>query len=159
MFGRRKEAKLPEATLIEEKKKEPEAFIPSDVTKIGPGITMVGDFETSDLIELNGTIQGNVLSDKRITISEAGRLEGNGRMESLISSGFVNGTIECRNLTHITSTGKLDGNLMTQTLTTDDGSELIGTLHLKKKPAKANAALPAEASAKALEAPSEGVQN
>ncbi len=152
MFGRKKAEPVVEP-FVEEKEKEIEVFTPSAVTKIGPGITMVGNFETSDMIELNGTIRGNVLSDKRITISEAGRLEGNGRMESLISSGFVNGTIECRNLTHLTSTGKLDGNLMTQTLTTDDGSELTGTLHLKKKTVKTAEALTSEGPAKALEAP------
>ena len=118
---------------------EPEKFVPIKKTTIGKGITFVGNFETKDPMELNGSILGDVASTELIEVSTTGSYKGNASMKNLVLSGDADGIVECEDLTKLTSTAKMTGKLTTARLVTDDGSSFIGDMKLEKKAAAAPA--------------------
>ena len=124
MFGKKKEA----APVAEPVVEEVPSFKPSGKTVIGSGIVMEGDFETKEPIIINGTIKGDIISDKDVFVSKDGSLFGNCKIEALTVEGVVDGNIECRGVAHIASTGKVSGSLLTSRLVTDDGSGFDGKL-------------------------------
>ena len=123
------------------KPKEPD-YSPMRKTIIGSGITFFGNFETSDPIELNGTIKGDINSDAAITISEGAEYYGNANMNQLTVSGIIEGDIKCSDLSTFTSTAQMTGGLKTAYLVTDKGSNIHGNLSLEKP--GTNAAAPAK---------------
>ena len=139
MFGKKKEEPVPVVKeevkeIIEEK--APEVFVPADKTVIGSGIIMVGNFDTKDPVEINGTVRGNIRSTKSVSISKTGSLVGEAALGSLKLAGKIEGTVLCSAETVIASTGSIKGNLSTASLETEDGSTFEGRLSmLPKKPA------------------------
>ncbi len=136
-FNRKKDPEPVIAEPVEVKKPEPEKpkgpdLSPMAKTIIGSGITFFGDFETSDPIELNGTIRGDINSDSAITISRGAEYFGNANMHSLNVSGVIQGDIDCKDTSTFTSTAQMTGDLKTAYLVTDKGSNFKGNLSLQK---------------------------
>ena len=152
MFGRRKEPDPPVITEEEAKKfeapeeKAPEpvkpVFTPAASTKIGEGITMIGNFDTKDPVEINGTLRGNIRSTNSVAITKNGSLIGEAALDSMKVDGRIDGTVLCNASAVFTSTGSMKGNLSTGTLRTDDGAVFEGKLNML--PPKKAAAKPAE---------------
>ena len=149
MFGRKREPDPPEITEEEVKKfeepevKEPEpvkpVFKPAAATKIGEGITMIGNFDTKDPVEINGILRGNIRSTSSVAISKNGALIGEAALDSMKVEGRIDGTVLCNASATFSSTGSMKGNLSTGTLKTEDGAVFEGKLNMlppKKTPAK-----------------------
>ena len=160
MFGFKK----PVEPVVEEPKVdvpvEPVApeFKPAEVTLIGEGITMIGNFESKDPIVINGSLKGNICSTNSLTISNTGSMQGEGTLNSAMIEGAVDGKIVCEKNTHFTSTGQMVGSLETATLQTDNGADFRGELKLSvKKAAPVVEAAPEAPAAEeaAAEAPAE----
>ncbi len=142
LFGKKKEPDPPVITEEEAKKfeapevKEPEpqpvkpVFTPAATTKIGEGITMIGNFDTKDPVEINGTLRGNIRSTSSVTISKNGSLIGEAALDSMKVDGRIDGTVLCNASAVFTSTGSMKGNLSTGTLKTDDGAVFEGKLNM-----------------------------
>ena len=140
MFGRRREPDPPEITEEEVKKfEEPEVkkpepvkpvFKPAAATKIGEGITMIGNFDTKDPVEINGILRGNIRSTSSVAISKNGALIGEAALDSMKVDGRIDGTVLCNASAVFTSTGSMKGNLSTGTLKTDDGAVFEGKLNM-----------------------------
>jgi len=119
--------------------KKPKVFQPSHKTIIGKGITFVGDFVSEDPIEVNGTIEGNVVSQNTLIVNDGGVFDGDAKVSNTEIYGYIKGNIVCDHLTHFSSTGNMDGNLKTKELKTDAGSSFTGNVILqpaKKAPVK-----------------------
>ncbi len=151
MFGRKKEPEAPVKevaekieAVVEEKPAEPPkpAFVPAPATRIGEGITMVGNFDTKDPVEIRGIVRGNIKSSSSVSIAKNGALIGEAALDSMKVEGRIDGTVLCAQDAVFTSTGSMKGNLSTGTLRTDAGSNFEGKLNMiPKKPAAKPAAL------------------
>ena len=137
MFGKKKDAPVVENAPIAEEKKD--IFVKAERTVIGPGITMVGDFSGTDPILIEGTVRGTVDSGNNLHVAKFGQFVGEGKAISVIIDGYVDGNVDCKELTSFTSTGKMKGNLSTARLKTEEGSMFEGTLNLTEKIVVSNA--------------------
>lgn len=143
MFGKKKEPEAPVKAAEEkieavEEVKEPvkPAFVPAATTKIGAGITMVGNFDTKDPVEINGIVRGNIKSSSSVSIAKDGALIGEAALDSMNVAGRIDGTVLCAQDAIFTATGSMRGNLSTGTLRTDAGSNFEGKLNMiPRKPA------------------------
>ncbi len=81
-------------------------------------------------MEINGSVQGNIRSTTDIEISETGSYKGDASMANLVLSGTADGTVDCEDLTKLTSTGNMVGNLSASRLITEEGSNFGGNLQL-----------------------------
>jgi cytoskeletal protein CcmA (bactofilin family) len=130
MFGRKRQEE-PEPVVIE-KPVAPERprYVPARVTTIGRDVTLVGDFITSDTLEIKGTLKGNVVSDTRIHIAESGVLNGDAKATDILVDGVADGRIIISNVAEISNTGSLQGALEVKTLVTNPGSHFDGKLSI-----------------------------
>ena len=141
MFGK-KRVEEPEITVQPQAKPtvpERPVYTPARVTTIAPDVTMVGDFITSDTLEIKGTIKGDVLSETKIHVAESGFLNGDAKATDILVDGEVDGTIIISNIAEISDTGSLKGTLETKTLVTNPQSHFDGRLtmipeRMKRKP-------------------------
>lgn len=167
MFGRKKEPEPPvineeELKKFQEPVSEPEpvkpVFKPAPTTKIGEGITMIGNFDTKDPVEIKGTLRGNIRSTSSVAISEHGALIGEAALDSMKVEGRIDGTVLCNQSAEFSSTGSMKGNLSTGTLKTADGAVFEGKLNMlpPRKEAPAKKAPEAAPQAKAQAAPATG---
>ena len=142
MFGRKNEQPQPQPAepVVEEIKEEPvveveppkPVFAPASVTKIGEGITMVGNFDTKDPVEIKGIVRGNIRSTSSISISKNGAIIGECAADALNVEGRIDGTVICNTDACFSSTGSMKGNLTTGTLKTDPGALFEGKLNMIK---------------------------
>ena len=141
MFGKKKEPEAPVITEEEIKKfeaPEPQPEVkpakpvipPAPATKIGAGITMIGNFDTKDPVEINGVLRGNIRSTNSVAIAQNGALIGEAAMDSLKVAGRIDGTVLCNQSAEFSSTGRMKGNLSTGTLKTSDGAVFEGRLNM-----------------------------
>ena len=149
MFGKKKEPEAPVKAVEEkieevvvEKAPEKPVFKPAPTTRIGEGITMVGNFDTKDPVEIRGIVRGNIKSTSSVSIAKNGALIGEAALDSMNVEGRIDGTVLCASDAVFSSTGSMKGNLSTGTLRTDAGSNFEGKLNMipkKPKPAPAPA--------------------
>ena len=137
MFSsKKKEEYTAPAPVIEEPVAEPvveEAPAPAKVrTLIGSGIKFVGNIEASEDIEINGTVEGDIISGNTITVTRSGVITGNIKVAKLMLQGIQEGNAEIQDACEISSTGIFHGNMKVSTLVTEDGAEFEGHLSLKK---------------------------
>ena len=119
----------------------------SGTTRIGRGISLIGDFETEDEVIIDGTVEGIILSKESLIVSEGGRYVGSARVRSLKVNGKVRANILSEGITEISNTGNYIGDLETAFLHSADGAKFDGKLKLRTR-AEA-AAAQREAAAKA----------
>lgn len=133
MFGKKKPDEInTEALQVETVPQKPAApkYAPSKKTVIADGVTMVGDFVTSDPMEINGTVKGNVVSEKNLYVSRTGRLRGDARVSELLVDGNVQGAIVVEGLSTISGSGIMRGSLQTARFASEPGSVFDGTFSM-----------------------------
>ena len=149
MFGKKKEeyqAPVVEEPVapVAEPAPQPKPAAPSTV--IGKGVIVVGNFDSKEPMEVQGTVRGNIRSTSSVRIKENGSLVGEAALGSLDLAGRIEGTVLCSADTVIASTGYIKGNLSTASLQTAEGSTFEGRLSMiPKKPAPAPAPAAADA--------------
>jgi len=144
LFGNRN--KVDETPIVEEKVEEVvvekvKVFQPASVTTIADGVEMVGDFVSSDPIEISGSIKGNIVSDKNLHICKGGKLLGDARVSNLNVDGKINGSIIVEGLTSLSDTAEMKGSLQTAKFSSTPGSIFEGTftMSLARKAAPVDA--------------------
>lgn len=120
------------------KKKETPTFIPdttqSRVTSvIGPGINWLGDLRGSGGVRIEGTITGEIAISGLVVVGETGKVQCEQlKADTVIIAGTVQGNITCQKL-EIRSTGKVWGDVVTTTFSSDDGAFLRGQMRMEEK--------------------------
>ena len=113
-----------------------QAFTPSTKTVIADGVSMVGDFVTSDPIEIKGDVQGTIFSDSTMHVAQSGVLHGEAKVSELTVDGTVDGSMVVDGLASISNTGVVKGSLQTARFASQPGSVFDGTFTMaiaKKK--------------------------
>lgn len=113
----------------EEVPKQP-VFIPSEVTVVGHGITLVGDFISEEPIEINGVLKGNVVSSSTVHVAKDGLLQGGAKAFELQVDGNVEGSSVIKTYSIISDTGSYRGKLQTGLLRTAPDAFFEGQLSL-----------------------------
>lgn len=132
MFGKKKEAPV---EIVEQPKEDVKA---ANGTVIAAGVAMIGDFEGTDPIEINGSIKGTINAKNSVVITKSGRLMGDGTIQNLTVSGSVDGDFVCKDIAVFKAGGEMTGHLKTARLQTEDGSHFRGNLDLvEEEPVKA----------------------
>jgi cytoskeletal protein CcmA (bactofilin family) len=81
-------------------------------------MTVNGDFQGTDTIHVDGTIQGNISVTNTLVIGKSGMVEGNIEAKHVIINGELNGTIKCENL-EVMQTGKVSNKIEAKHLILD----------------------------------------
>ncbi|HHH19752.1 MAG TPA: polymer-forming cytoskeletal protein [Campylobacterales bacterium] len=98
----------------EEKSRVAEVSAPFKSTTVSEGITVRGDIEGNDNVQINGTLIGN-LKVNELTIGKRGSVEGSILAKKVIISGALKGSINCVSL-DVMQTGSVTDTIHAKTV-------------------------------------------
>jgi cytoskeletal protein CcmA (bactofilin family) len=100
---------------------------------IGPGISWKGDLKGKGGVRIEGTLEGEIAVRGLIVVGETGRITCETlKADSVIVSGAVKGNIICDKL-EIRSTGRVWGDVVTVSFSTEEGAFLRGQMRMEDK--------------------------
>ena len=98
-------------------------------TIIGHGFTIeatriVGT--DAESMRVDGIVNGDIVIEGVLNLSETGRVEGNIQASSARVAGLVQGNINCRAVLHLAATAEIAGDILTDILIIDKGAIIHG---------------------------------
>ncbi|SHN12934.1 protein CcmA, bactofilin family [Cyclobacterium lianum] len=119
-----------------EKKSNPALDGPSSTSFFAPGFRMIGDIDSSNDIRIEGIIQGNLTTTKRVIVGKTGQIIGNVKANHVSILGEVVGEVVATDITVIGDTGVVHGSVITNKIKIETGAEVeacIKKYHEKKE--------------------------
>ncbi len=104
----------------------------NDHTLISRGTTIKGDVHFAGELQIEGTVQGNVIADDqsaaRIVVAEKGQVVGEIRVPSVVINGAVEGDIFAAKHIELAAKAVVDGNVHYQLIEMVKGAQVNGNL-------------------------------
>lgn len=95
-------------------------------TVIGSNVKLVGALRDSQDILIHGSIEGEVASDKSVTVGETAKVKGPISGTVVVIAGEVTGSVNASERLEIKAGGRLLGDLTATDLIIDSGSTFVG---------------------------------
>ena len=111
------------------KKEKVSLDLQSISTLISEGSIFDGNLKSPAFARIDGQITGDVMIDEGLILGEAGSIHGNIITKEMVVYGVVNGNIQTNSL-EIKASGKVTGEIRTQTLTVENGAVYNGSLSM-----------------------------
>ena len=100
--------------------------LPGPGTVIGSNVKLVGALRDVNDITIHGTVDGEVHSEKAITIGETAAVKGPVTGVTITIAGTVRGAIEADNRLELMPSAKIYGNITTKDLIIRSGAIFVG---------------------------------
>jgi cytoskeletal protein CcmA (bactofilin family) len=98
-----------------------------NVVYVGAGVTLKGAISVSDLLVVDGTVEGDVAA-QAISVGETGTIHGKVTAAEADISGLVSDHIEIDHLLIVRSTGRVEGRVMYGEIELEKGAVVTGDL-------------------------------
>ena len=93
-------------------KKEPEIKGSKTLTVIAEGVTIEGKINSPGSTRIDGTVKGDIISDKEVIIGKEAKVNANVKTRNAIIAGSFHGEMNATGEVEISATGKFVGNLV-----------------------------------------------
>lgn len=93
-------------------KKEPEIKGSKTLTVIAEGVTIDGKINSPGSTRIDGTVKGDIISDKEVIIGKEAKVNAKVQTRNAIIAGSFTGEMNATGEVEIASTGKFVGNLV-----------------------------------------------
>ena len=93
-------------------KKEPEIRGSKTLTVIAEGVTIDGKINSPGSTRIDGTVKGDIISDKEVVIGKEGKVNAKVQTRNAVIAGSFNGEMNASGEVEISATGKFVGNLV-----------------------------------------------
>jgi cytoskeletal protein CcmA (bactofilin family) len=108
---------------------------------ISQGTIIEGKFKTTEDLRLDGTIVGEVRSDKRLVLGKNGKIEGTVNCNESSIKGRIEGELNVKGLLHLLSSAFIKGRIKAKKMVVDEGASyngecFIGDQHFQKEAIK-----------------------
>jgi cytoskeletal protein CcmA (bactofilin family) len=98
----------------------------SAVTVIAAGSAVEGTLRVRGLVQIDGTVEGNLIVEGQVSIGPEGKVRGDVRADDLVVGGHVDGKLFARGHLHLLATGVVHGDARYATLEVDRGGVMDG---------------------------------
>ena len=105
----------------EDSPKDNDLYIPA-------GVTFVGIIHAPGLAEINGSVAGEITSNK-LDIGPSGHINGKVRAKEIDVYGVLMDDVVCQGLLQIRKTGKVSANLTYSDIDIERGGQFEGDMH------------------------------
>lgn len=95
-------------------------------TVVGANVKLQGTLKDTNDIAVHGIVEGEVISNKTIFISETAAIKGPIIGEIVTVAGTVKGSIDAKDKLEILATGKVSGSINSNTLIINAGAQFNG---------------------------------
>ncbi|MCL1859083.1 MAG: polymer-forming cytoskeletal protein [Oscillospiraceae bacterium] len=85
------------------------------------------------IVRIEGEYYGEVYVDGELILEKSGYINGNINVKIAYISGSIEGNVKCADLLHITSTGKITGDIECEAVLMDEGAVFIGYSKMTEK--------------------------
>jgi len=99
---------------------------------IDQGSEFSGKLSFKDTVRIDGRFEGEITSDNTLIVGETGQVHAEIRSETVIISGEVKGNIVASSQVTLHKSARVTGNLTTEVLVVEEGSELNGQISMGK---------------------------
>lgn len=116
--------------------KEKDQQIPGPGTVVGANVKLSGILKDTNDITVHGKVEGEVISDHNVMISETAEIKGPISAQNVVVAGVVNGSITADQKLEILPTGKVFGAMTMKDLLIRSGAVFVGksTMPDQKRP-------------------------
>lgn len=111
------------------------------------GTEIKGEIKSDGDLRVDGKVDGTVTIKGKLVVGEKGVVEGDIDCANVTVSGLLKGKINVSELTALSSTARIDGDLVTTKLSVEPGAEFNGTCsmgavvrNIKEEPKQAKSA-------------------
>jgi len=94
---------------------------------LAPGAKIKGDISSDTDLRLDGTMEGNIVSEGKVILGPSASLVGNITCSNAEISGTVKGNVIAPEQLSLKSQSRIDGSITTSTLIIESGATLNGT--------------------------------
>ena len=98
-------------------------------TLLSEGCILDGNLKAPAFARIDGQVTGDVMVDEGLILGEKGSILGNILTKEMVIYGSVTGNIQTNSL-EIKATGKVSGEIRTQTLSVENGAVYNGSLSM-----------------------------
>ena len=95
-------------------------------TLVGKGSIIEGNITGDNSILINGTVTGDVITEKTIRVGKSGIIKGNVKANSAILGGIIEGDLDVQESTVLGPYSRLKGDLKTARLKIEEGAVFEG---------------------------------
>lgn len=95
-------------------------------TIVGSNVALTGTLKDDDDIAVYGMVEGEVLSEKTVTVGQTAQVKGPIRAAFVTIAGTVRGSVDASDKLEILETGKVFGSVNTKDLVIRSGAIFIG---------------------------------
>ncbi|MDI9366523.1 MAG: polymer-forming cytoskeletal protein [Flavobacterium sp.] len=103
---------------------------PESVLSINPSTFLTGVIQTKNSIRIEGRVNGVLLSENKIVITQGAYINGDVYCKELVCSGEVEGNILCKGRITLKSNAKINGKIYTYTFENEENSHVLGAINL-----------------------------
>ncbi|MEQ8525664.1 polymer-forming cytoskeletal protein [Gracilimonas sp.] len=96
------------------------------VTNITKGTQITANIETESDIRVAGIIDGDIKAEKKLILTESGRITGSVIAQEAILEGRFTGELRIRDQITVRATANIDGFIFSKKITVDENAEVIG---------------------------------
>ncbi|MCA9077269.1 MAG: polymer-forming cytoskeletal protein [Planctomycetaceae bacterium] len=93
---------------------------------ISAGTVIEGNIVSSEDLQIDGTVKGDIQTSSKLILGEDSIIEGNIMAEEAEVSGRITGTVQAKGLLAIMKTCVIDGDIVTKSLNVESGSSFNG---------------------------------
>ncbi len=93
---------------------------------ISQGTFIEGKFKTSEDVRLDGTITGEVTTEKKLVIGETGKVNGTVICHDSVIKGKIEGELTVTGLLHLMNSANIKGKIKAKKMIVDEGAEYNG---------------------------------
>ncbi len=95
-------------------------------TTVGVNVALSGTLKDQNDIHIHGLVDGEVISEKAVTIGKTAQIKGPVRGQFVTIAGVVRGSIEASQKLELLDTAKVFGSITTHDLVIHSGATFIG---------------------------------
>ncbi len=107
-------------------------------TIIGKGCQITGHLNSADSIRVDGSIKGDIFSDKHIQISEGACVEGNVKAAHILNAGNITGNLTATEYIELEKNAIVTGDIRTESLKISLGAKINGNMSMNSLKESAN---------------------
>ena len=95
-----------------------------NVSVIAPGARVVGDVYTTGVVQVAGSVVGNVRAERRVLVAKGGMVEGEIETPEAVIGGEVRGSVRASHRVDVQASATLRGTITTPRLKVEEGATL-----------------------------------
>ena len=108
---------------------------PIEQASIGRSLVIKGEISGGESLYIDGRIEGTInIPEHRVTIGRNGVVSADVNAREAVIMGKVNGNVICNDRLDIRAEGSVNGDVVTQRISVEDGAHLRGSVQVQADP-------------------------